>query len=86
MIWIPRRNGRLFFVSSSSTTSTVSTTTLCWSSTTTPALGTCGRKKRRAIMDRIDNEADPGNLKPAPVDEKDRYGADVLILFITVCV
>ena len=62
MIWLWRRNGRLFFVSSSSTTSTVLTNTICFSAAT--GFTACGRKKRRSIELSGEDETE---ASPTPV-------------------
>ena len=76
------RKPKLFWISSSTTTSTVSTTTLCYA-TNTAAACTSGRK-RRAInfMDKQENDEEAMDLNPAPVDEKDRYGDEGILLLV----
>merc|ERR1711972_260325 len=42
---VPRRSGRMFYISSATKTSTLSTSTVCFKSGT--ALATCSKKKRK---------------------------------------
>merc|ERR1712190_502624 len=75
---VPRRSGRMFYISSATKTSTLSTSTVCFKSGT--ALATCSKKKRkRDIMtDLLD---DPSvSIKPSRnsrMEEEDEV-ADIL--------
>merc|ERR550525_82179 len=75
-----KRDPKLFYVSTTTTTSTWYGSTICFASTTT-SLGTCGRRKRRAVSI---SDLDPkyaAKIQPSSIsdDEEDIFEESALV-------
>ena len=57
------RQPKLFYVSSSSTTSSISTATVCYIATSSGAV-TCGKRRRRALIDNGLNDGTDEQIQP----------------------